>query len=83
MRREYAYAVALCLLPGGLAREQPPNPTFGTTVVIPSGLKGLIYNLHHNTDRLPDFERSKKAVGAIYASELNIPVQDFGRASLE
>ncbi len=60
-----------------MAQEQPPKPTFGTTVVIPSGLKGRIYNLDHHANRLPDFEGLKKPVGAIYTSELNVPTQDF------
>jgi len=57
--------------------QEPPNPTFGTTVVIPSGLKGAIYKLPKNADRLPDFERIKKPMGAIYTSELNVPLQTF------
>lgn len=76
MRAEYAYLVVACALPAALAQD-PPRPTFGTTVVIPSGLKGVIYNLKHNTDHLPDFERMKQPAGAIYTSELNVPVQDF------
>jgi hypothetical protein len=56
--------------------EQQPRVTFGTTVVIPSGLEGRIYNIHHNTKQLPDFKKMKP-VGTIYASQLNIPPQDF------
>lgn len=55
---------------------QEPTVTFGTTVVIPSGLEGRIYNIRHNTTKLPDF-RKMKPVGTIYASQLNIPPQDF------
>jgi PA14 domain len=50
--------------------------TFGITVVIPSGLKGSIYNLRHGTNKLPNF-RKMKPVGTIYATSLNIPPQDF------
>jgi len=50
--------------------------TFGTTVVIPSGLEGRIYNIPHNTRKLPNF-RKMKPVRTIYASQLNIPPQDF------
>jgi len=50
--------------------------TFGTTVVIPSGLHGLVYHIRHNTTKLPDF-RKLKPVGSIYTSALNIPAQDF------
>jgi len=76
VRPGYAFLAALCL---GLTApaQEPPPPSFGTTVVIPSGLKGLVYKLPHNTNRLPDFERLKKPAGAIYTSELNVPAQDF------
>ena len=52
-------------------------PVFGTTVVIPSGLRGLVYHIGHNTPRLPDFEKMKPAGPAIYTSSLNVPAQDF------
>lgn len=55
---------------------QQPAVTFGATVVIPSGLHGLVYHIRHNSTRLPDFSRLKP-VGSIYASSLNIPPQDF------
>ncbi len=58
------------------AQEQESVAKFGTTVVIPSGLRGLVYHIPHNTARLPDF-RKLKSVGAIYTSSLNIPPQDF------
>ena len=76
MRPMSACAFAIALLPALLAQD-PPRPTFGTTVVIPSGLKGSIYYIPHNTSRLPDFERLKKPVGTIYTSELNVPTQNF------
>lgn len=53
-------------------------PTFGTTVVIPSGLRGQVYHIRHNTSHLPKFEKLKPR-GTIYSSELNIPTQDFNR----
>lgn len=49
---------------------------FGTTVVIPSGLRGSVYHIRHNTAALPNFERLKPS-GVIYTSELNVPPQDF------
>src|SRR6185369_16115150 len=48
----------------------------GTTVVIPSGLRGNIYRIRRNSARLPDFRRLKP-VGAIYTDSLNVPPQDF------
>jgi len=58
------------------AQEQEPVATFGTTVIIPSGLRGSVYHIPHNTTQVPNFQKMK-AVGAIYTSSLNIPPQDF------
>jgi hypothetical protein len=58
-----------------LAQDQPV-PTFGTTVVINSGLKGLVYHIPHNSQRLPNFEKLKPK-GAIYTTSLNVPPRDF------
>lgn len=60
----------------GAAQEQP-TVVFGTTVVIPSGLRGLVYHIHHNSKQLPDFEKLKPAGPPIYASSLNLPPQSF------
>ena len=60
------------------AWAQDETYTFGTTVVIPSGLRGEIYNLSHRTKRLPDF-RKRKSVGTIYTTSLNVPPQEFDR----
>jgi hypothetical protein len=49
---------------------------FGTTVVIASGLRGLIYNLRPNTLALPKFEKLEP-VGTIYTNGLNISPRDF------
>lgn len=57
-----------------LAPQAPPSPTFGTTVVIPSGLRGDIYLIRDKTTVLPAFERRKlKAVGTVWTTTLNIP----------
>src|SRR5689334_293453 len=50
--------------------------TFGSTVVIPSGLRGLIYHLPPGVGSLPDFG-TLWPVGAIYTTHLNVPPQDF------
>jgi len=70
-------AAASCLL-APQAPEQPPTATFGTTVVISSGLQGLVYHIRRNTTKLPDFQKLKP-VGTIYVTSLNIPPQDFRR----
>ena len=73
---------AACLLvlalscPVVFAQDEPAIPVFGTTVVIPSGLSGVIYHLHHNASKLPKFEKGKPR-GTIYTTSLNIPTQDF------
>lgn len=49
---------------------------FGTTVVIPSGLKGEIYHVPQSTQSLAAIEKLKP-VGSIYTAALNVPPQDF------
>ncbi len=50
--------------------------TFGTTVVIPGGLRGDIYFLDIGTPFLPKFEKLRP-VGRIYASELNVSPRNW------
>ncbi|MBM3724716.1 MAG: beta-glucosidase [Acidobacteria bacterium] len=52
------------------------QPVFGTTVVIPSGLKGDVYHLPNSTSSLAELA-GRKPVGSIYATSLNVPPQDF------
>ncbi len=58
------------------AAPQDQMPVFGTTVVIPGGLRGQIYHLKRNTEALPRFEKLKPK-GTVYTASLNIPPQDF------
>ena len=51
----------LCSLASRPAAQEEPIPVFGTTVVISSGLRGLVYHIHHNRTHLPDFEKLKPA----------------------
>ena len=74
-------AIASCLALSLAGAQTPairdaPITTFGVTVVDPFGLRGEIYLLEPNTDRLPKFEKLK-SVGAVYTSALNIPTRDF------
>jgi hypothetical protein len=77
---------ARCLLPILIclcrAQDSQPQqetiPTFGTTVVIPSGLRGQIYNIKHRSKQLPKFEKLKP-VGTIYTTALNVPTRDFSQ----
>src|SRR4051812_40652567 len=67
---------ALLILVPLLCLGQPSEPVFGTTVVIPSGLRGDIYKLPPGTQslhRLPWLNPE----GAIYTTALNVPPQDF------
>lgn len=60
-----------------IAAQDEPTVVFGTTVVIPSGLRGLVYHIHHGSLNLPDFAKMKPAGPPIYTSALNLPPQDF------
>jgi hypothetical protein len=61
-----------------LVAQEPPETTatFGTTVVLSTGLEGRVYHLSQDITKLPDF-RKMKPVGKIYTTSLNIPPQDF------
>jgi PA14 domain-containing protein len=71
---------ATCLIAATIAllAQEPPETTvtFGTTVVISSGLEGRIYHIREDSQKLPDF-RKMKPVGKIYTTSLNVPAQDF------
>src|SRR5215469_8350668 len=75
MRNKCTLALILCT--ASQAAQDKPTAVFGTTVVIPSGLHGLVYHVHHNTAQLPDFGKMKPAGAPIYTSSLNLPPQDF------
>jgi hypothetical protein len=69
--------IAILLAGAGCAAAQDePVATFGTTVVISSGLRGLVYHIKRDSERLPNFTKLKPA-GTIYTSSLNIPPQSF------
>ena len=71
----FLLAVGFCLCPAAFGQGDS-IATFGTTVVIPSGLQGEIYHIKHHASRLPDFAK-RKPVGTIYTTALNVPPQDF------
>jgi PA14 domain len=73
-RAAWLVLVLACL---AAAAQEESTPVFGTTVVVPSGLRGLVYHIHHNSKELPDFSKMKPAGPAIYTSSLNVPPQDF------
>jgi hypothetical protein len=58
------------------AAQQGSIPTFGTTVVIPGGLRGDLYYIPSDTTKLPEFHWYRP-VGSIYTPSLNVPPQNF------
>jgi hypothetical protein len=68
-------AFAAWLGPAAFSQEEPVV-TFGTTVVIPSGLSGAVYHIPRNTSKLPDFKKLKPE-GTIYTTSLNVPLRKF------
>jgi hypothetical protein len=70
-------SVVMLLAASGLAQETPVA-TFGTTVVIPSGLRGEIYYIRKNSKRLPNFAKLKP-VGTIYTTSLDVPSRAFSQ----
>jgi PA14 domain len=62
---------------GALAIPQDEAiPTFGTTVVVPGGLLGVIYAISPFSKFLPYFQ-SLDPLGAIYTSTLNVTPRNF------
>jgi hypothetical protein len=59
-----------------LAAGQDQPVSFGTTVVVPGGLEGVVYHISKNSKAIPDL-RKIKPQGKIYVSTLNIPLRDF------
>jgi hypothetical protein len=76
MSRFPACLAALAAFSAALGAQDEPVPTFGITIVIPSGLHGDVYFIGPNSTRLPDFQKLKP-LGTIYTTALNIPAQDF------
>jgi hypothetical protein len=59
-----------------VALAQEPESTFGTTVVVNSGFKGLVYEIPKGSAHLPKFEKLEPK-GTIYTPSLNVPERDF------
>jgi hypothetical protein len=81
--RRLSFVVCLIPLASGQSGPQEaaasgtmPGTTFGTTVVVPGGLRGAVYHISRFSKQLPDF-RKKKPVGEIYTTSLNVPARDF------
>lgn len=72
MRRGLLFLIAGGLLAAG--QEQPVS--FGTTVVVPGGLEGVVYHISKRSKVIPDLRKIKPR-GKIYVSSLNVPLRDF------
>jgi hypothetical protein len=68
--------VLLIIAAASLLAEDAPVAVFGTTVVIPSGLKGDIYHLSRSAQSVHEIDHLT-AQGSIYTTSLNVPPQDF------
>ncbi len=70
-------AFAILLVCSALHAQDEADPVFvfGTTVVIPSGLKGTIYYIHEGESQR-ELEKEKPR-GTIYTTSLNIPPQNY------
>lgn len=66
----------LLILPALLMAQEPPVPVFGTTVVIPSGLKGDVYHVREGMESLTELSKLTPK-GSIYTTALNVPPQAF------
>jgi len=73
MQRGLLLLLASALLAAG---PEQPAVTFGTTVVVPGGLEGVVYHIPKSSKAIPDL-RKIKPQGKIYVSSLNIPPRDF------
>ena len=69
-------ALSTCCVPP--ARAQDTLARFGTTVVIPDGLRGQVYHIKNGAERLPDFGKLKPK-GTIYTTSLNVQSQPFNQ----
>jgi hypothetical protein len=58
------------------APQDEAIPTFGTTVVVPGGLLGVIYAISPLSKSLPHFQ-SLDPLGVIYTSALNVTPRNF------
>jgi len=73
--RPVTYLTAVAIFVCRIAGAQQP-PTFGTTVVVPGGLIGVVYHIRPFATFLPDFP-SLDPAGIVYTSSLNVPPHNF------
>jgi hypothetical protein len=56
--------------------QEGPVATFGTTVILPSGLRGDVYYIPPLSRQLPKFKKLQP-VGTVYTNSLNITPREF------
>ncbi len=66
----------LFMMAAVLAAGQDQTVSFGTTVVVPGGLEGIVYHIPKNSKAIPNLSKIKPQ-GKIYVSTLNVPLRDF------
>ena len=66
----------LFIIIANAAAGQNRIPTFGTTVVDNSGLRGEVYEISSDSEELPNFKRLH-SVGSIYTTRLDIAPRGF------
>lgn len=67
-------AVLLTMTP--LLAQEKPAYTFGTTVVNSAGLRGRLFLMERESEKLPNFKKHRP-VGDIYTTTLNVWPQSF------
>ena len=72
-----AAAVMIQIILPGAAPVPQNSSVFGSAAKIPSSLQGDIYLLPEGAQKLPDDFSKMKSIGQLYASQLNIPSQNF------
>ncbi len=72
MQRGLLFLVVAVLAAG----QDQPAVTFGTTIVVPGGLEGVVYHISKRSKVIPDLSKIKPQ-GKIYVSALNVPLRDF------
>lgn len=76
MRSPVLWLLIAAVPVGILIAQEPASPdsaAFGTTVVLPGGLRGAVYLIPRNTTVLPDFESNTvQRAGEIWTDTLNV-----------
>lgn len=76
-RGDFFRRVLLALaMTDGLAAQEPPVATFGTTVAAGAGLEGKVYLIKPDAEELPNFKRLHP-LGTVYTTSLRVTPRSF------